>query len=98
MRLLQREVTKLKDESYLVNGFPRTKVQALSFSKIQVLPDKLINLNINKDVVLNRLNEQCRAIDFDMFGSELESLKERLYTEIERNQQGVNSSFSQFVF
>lgn len=57
IRLLKLETDKYQasNESFFVEGFPRTKVQALSMQQLRLVPDKLIHLNINKSKAINAL-------------------------------------------
>ena len=51
--LVKRQVATLEKEgkSWIIEGFPRTKVQALSLQKIGVIPDKFIILKNKEQVV-----------------------------------------------
>lgn len=44
--VVKKKVTELERENanWLIEGFPRTKVQALALEKLGVIPDKIINL------------------------------------------------------
>ena len=44
--VLKRKIDECEKENqnWLVEGFPRTKVQALALQKLGVIPDKMINL------------------------------------------------------
>lgn len=50
IKLLKAEVEKCNasNESFFVEGYPRTKVQALSMQQLRIVPDKLIHLNVRK--------------------------------------------------
>jgi adenylate kinase len=50
--LVQKEIELCEQEkmSWIIQGFPRTKVQALSLQKMSVIPDKFVQLqtkNVN---------------------------------------------------
>ena len=46
--MLQKKVSECEKEAknYVIEGFPRTKVQALALEEIGVIPDKIINLEV----------------------------------------------------
>ena len=46
-----------KSQSWIIQGFPRTRVQALSLQKMGIIPDKLINLEIRKHNSLARIKQ-----------------------------------------
>ena len=45
------------DTSYIVEGFPKNRVQALSLQKIGIVPDKFIMLNVSDSVALEKITE-----------------------------------------
>jgi len=50
INLVKTEIEKCEEQhqSWLVAGFPRTKVQALSLQRLKVIPDKFIHLSIRQ--------------------------------------------------
>jgi adenylate kinase family enzyme len=44
----QVDVFEKDGVSWIIEGFPRTKVQALSLQKTGIIPDRFILLNANK--------------------------------------------------
>lgn len=50
-----------KSQSWIIQGFPRTRVQALSLQKMGIIPDKLINLEIRKHNSLARIKQNLVA-------------------------------------
>ena len=44
IELVNKEITEAEkaNTSWIIEGFPRTRVQALSFAKLGVVPDKMI--------------------------------------------------------
>ena len=45
------------DTSFIVEGFPKNRVQALSLQKIGIVPDKFIMLNVSDAVSLEKITE-----------------------------------------
>lgn len=50
-----------KSQSWIIQGFPRTRVQALSLQKMGIIPDKFINLEIRKHNSLARIKQNLVA-------------------------------------
>jgi adenylate kinase family enzyme len=84
--------------SWIVQGFPRTKVQALSLQKMSVIPDKFVYLNTDKQTSLARVKTKLMSINTSLHGLELEEIASQCLSEHELNQRGVNSIFNQFIF
>ena len=57
-----QEVEK-DQQNWICEGFPRTKVQALSMQKLGVIPDKMINLTCTEEQSLNRI--KSNQIEYD---------------------------------
>lgn len=49
------------DSSFILEGFPKNKVQLLSLQKIGIVPDKFIMLNVSDQVSLNKITENLIA-------------------------------------
>ena len=45
----------MKKKNWIIEGFPRTKIQALSLSKMGIIPDKIINIQTSEDVILAKI-------------------------------------------
>lgn len=50
-----------KSQSWIIQGFPRTRVQALSLQKMGIIADKFINLDIRKHNSLARIKQNLIA-------------------------------------
>ena len=50
-----------KAQSWIIQGFPRTRVQALSLQKMSIIPDKFINLDIRKHASLAKIKQNLVA-------------------------------------
>lgn len=50
IELVKKEIEMCESEkmSWVIQGFPRTKVQALSLQKMAVIPDKFVYLSTDK--------------------------------------------------
>lgn len=85
-------------QSWIIQGFPRTKVQALALQKIGIIPDKLILLKVKSTASLARLKNNLISINQSLYGPELEELAQQCLQEYELNMRGVNTAFDQFIF
>lgn len=49
--LVKNKITELEKEggNWIIEGFPRTRIQALSLEKLGVIPDKIIRINVGED-------------------------------------------------
>ena len=59
-------------QSWILQGFPRTKVQALSLQKMGVKPDKFIYLKIKPAAVIAKMKNNLITINQSLYGTELE--------------------------
>ena len=57
MELVKRELQQYETEkkSWIMEGFPRTRVQALALQRMGIIPDKFIILEINNDETYNKI-------------------------------------------
>tara|TARA_B100001175_G_C19505302_1_gene640506 strand:- start:1929 stop:2480 length:552 start_codon:yes stop_codon:yes gene_type:complete len=64
LEIMQSTLTELKDSGVILDGFPRTIPQAVGLSKIfQFLNqeiDNIINIEVDKDVLIKRLVERAK--------------------------------------
>ena len=63
-----------KGKSWVVQGFPRTKAQALSLQKLGIIPDKFILLNCKPSASNSRLRNNLLAINQQLYGADLDEL------------------------
>lgn len=54
--------------SWIVEGFPRTRAQALALQKLGIVPDKFVHLSINEGVSLARIRQNCAEVDQQLYG------------------------------
>lgn len=100
IELVEGQVTgyEKKSQSWIVQGFPRTRVQALSLQRMGVVPDRLINLTIKKHNSLARIKQNLVATSQDVYGDMADEIAERMYEEYELNSNAALSTFRQFVY
>ena len=58
--VVKKQVTACEKacKSWVIEGFPRTKVQALALEQLGVIPDKMISLKCAEDKSLARLRQK----------------------------------------
>jgi adenylate kinase len=61
IELVKREILQAEKDklSWIVEGFPRTLCQAMALQSLQIMPDKIIHLNIDKRTSLQRIRNNC---------------------------------------
>ena len=52
-----------KGKSWIIQGFPRTKAQALALQKLGIIPDKFILLNCKPSASVSRLKTNLLTIN-----------------------------------
>ena len=74
--LVQKEIKdcEANNKSWVIQGFPRTKVQALSLQKIGIIPDKFVCLKVKNSASLARIKNNLIGINQSLYGPELEDL------------------------
>ena len=97
--LVQKEIAACEQEkhSWIVQGFPRTKVQALALQKHQILPDKFVQLNTRQPNQLSRIKNKLIQVNQALYGPELDALAEHCYMEHCMQERGVFSVFGDYV-
>jgi adenylate kinase len=86
------------NQSWIIEGFPRTKVQALSLQKIGVIPDKFILLEVKKSTSITKVKNNLIANNSTLYGPELEEVANSALQEYELHINGVKSAFKGFIY
>jgi len=76
IQLVSAEIKACEQEnkSWIIQGFPRTKVQGLALQKLGIIPDKFILLSVKKSASLARIKNNLIAINQNLYGPDLEDL------------------------
>jgi adenylate kinase len=98
--LVEKEIQECESQnkSWIIQGFPRTKVQALSLQKIGIIPDKFVLLKVKQTASLARIKNNLIGINQSLYGPQLEDIADQCLQEYELNMKGVREAFSQFIF
>ena len=90
--------TEKEGQSWIIEGFPRTKVQALSLQKIGVIPDKFILLDVKKSTSVTKVKNNLIAANSTLYGTELEDAANQALDEYDLHIKGVKGAFRGFIF
>jgi len=65
IELLDQQLKELEKagKSYIIEGFPRTRVQAIGLQSKGIIPDKFFILNMNEGDVLQKTQTALRTKD-----------------------------------
>ena len=76
--LVKKQVEQFEKEhtSWVIEGFPRTKVQALALQKSGIIPDRFILLNVEREASLNQVKNNLIAAKTAFSEEELEHVAE----------------------
>jgi adenylate kinase len=85
-------------QSWVISGFPRTKVQAISLQRLKVIPDKFIHLNVKANTAVNHIKQKAYDRNPQLYGEELDNTASQIYSDYNMNVNAVRDSFKQFIF
>ncbi len=83
MSMIEKRITKSDCKNgFILDGFPRTLNQAISLDKIlkklNLKIDKVIEIDVNEDLLLSRINKRASEIEFTRDDDNSEILKNRI--------------------
>ena len=100
IRLVKEEIDRAEEQnqSWIISGFPRTRVQALSLQRLKVVPDKFIHLNIRPEASLQKIKQRAYEHNPQLYGDDLDAVAMEIYSDYDMNINGVRSVFKQFIY
>ena len=100
IQLVEKEIQnyEAKTMSWIISGFPRTRVQALALQTMEIYPDRMINLTTQKEDSLAHFKEGLAQRNEEHKGEDLDEIAERMYQEWEINSNAVLQTFNQYVY
>jgi len=98
MDLVKKQIEQQGDSSWILEGFPRTQVQALALQKLGVIPDKIIQMRVAAGTTASRVKANLMAANSPLYGPELDEVAQQAVEEYELHQRGVNSTFAGFIY
>lgn len=98
--IIKNHILKCENEyqNWVLEGFPRTKAQALSLQKIGIIPDKFIMLNVERTQSLEKLKKSMIEQGTNLVGEDLETAAEVALSEYELHVGGVRDSYKKFIY
>lgn len=85
-------------QNWILEGFPRTKNQALSLQRIGIIPDKFILLNVSRETSIERIKKVMIDEGTTLIGSDLEDAAQTSMDEYDLHIKGVRESYKQFLY
>jgi len=73
----------------VLEGFPRTRNQALSLQRIGIIPDKFILINVEHEISVQRIKKVMIDEGTNLIGSDLEEAAETAMSEYNLHIKGV---------
>lgn len=86
------------NQSWIIEGFPRTKVQALSLQKIGIIPDKFILLDVKRSTSVTKVKNNLLQAGTSHYGPALDDIAAQAVDEYELHIKGVKSAFNGFIY
>ena len=94
----QVELLELDHKSWIIEGFPRTKLQALSLQKAGIIPDRFILLNVERDRSVAQLKKTLQPFESIYGKEEIERMTQNSMNEYDLHTRAVRSAFNHFIY
>ena len=100
IELVKRQVAlhEKDGQSWILEGFPRTQVQALALQQLGTVPDKIIHITVGKSATVQRVKANLMAANSPLYGPELDEVSEQAFEEYQLHLRGVKKAFDGFVY
>jgi adenylate kinase len=85
-------------KGWIINGFPRTRAQAMMLQKWGVVPDRIISSSNRKKQIMQRMQVQCLSSNQNIGEEEVPEITKRMFAQYESNHKEVLETFGEFVF
>jgi adenylate kinase len=98
--LVKKEVQllELDHKSWIIEGFPRTKLQALALQKIGVIPDRFILLNVERDRSIAQLKKTLSPFESIYGKEEIDRMAQNSMNEYDLHIKNVRTAFNHFIY
>lgn len=83
--------------SWIIEGFPKTRVQAHAFAKLGVVPDKLIQLECCEDNSKSKIRDGAKEVNEKLTKKDLDEVAKTYHREWDVHQREVQCGFKQFI-
>ena len=94
----QVELHEKEGQSWILEGFPRTQVQALALQKLGVVPDKILLIDVDADSTATRVKNNLMTAGSTLYGPELDEVAEQSIEEYRLHIAGVKVAFNGFIY
>lgn len=94
----QVELHEKEGQSWILEGFPRTQVQALALQKLGVVPDKILLIDVDADSTATRVKNNLMTAGSPLYGPELDEVAEQSIEEYRLHIAGVKVAFNGFIY
>jgi len=95
----QIELTEREKKSWILEGFPRTRVQALDLQRLGIIPDKVVILEASDETITERIRQNFAtkgAHGAEKTTEELEKIAKDALLEYNLNVSGVKELYRGF--
>lgn len=98
--IVKNYILKCENEyqNWILEGFPRTKNQALSLQRIGVIPDKFILLNSDRDTSVERIKRVMIDDGTTYIGDDLDDVAKTAMDEYDLHIKGVKECYNKFLY
>jgi adenylate kinase len=85
------ELAEREGKGWILEGFPRTRMQAIALQNMKIIPDKIFFLNMADNILFERINSKLFLGVGAQFQSpqEMHNISRNALTEYRVNLQGV---------
>ena len=77
IELVTRQIQAFSNQSWIIEGFPRTRAQALSLAKYNFIVDKFLFLEVDDDKTISRIKETFEEDYQEKYNDEVATRKAR---------------------
>lgn len=98
--LVKKQIQQLEKDglSWIIEGFPRTRLQALTLQKMGVIPDSFILLDVKPLSSSTRIRNNLISNNTTLYGHELEQVANEALEEYRLNIAGVKIAYEGFLY
>ena len=97
IELVKKEIEgyERKTQSWIIEGFPRTKVQAMSLQRMKVIPDRIMSISYNQRKHIEALVSQLGGT---MEDEEIVAKAAQIVDDYETKLAGVTETYKSFIY
>jgi len=78
--LVSQQLKELEKEGkdYIIEGYPRTRVQALSLQRMGIIPNKFFILDVNGETISKKISTNINTVAEHMTNDEINIITQRV--------------------